>query len=318
MKDEWLGPITENIDFVCNSINFVFLLLNHLQSATLYLSWRIRFEFPRSKKSIFKKVSKMEEKMRKPSRLSVVASNLLTMLLVLVILGAVSINVDRVLAQGQGPDGPVGGETTGSTAAISEGDGLQVVDIPLVAMSSSGDGTPEGYSPVAPEAALIDPLAPDMLAPAFSYYRLVGTAFNTRTSATTYAYSFNGCVYLNGGTDNRLMAPLLLPDGAVIKFLRLYYDDTDVTNDITAWITRYQPGVTSEDITSIMSTGSAGFGTMLSAELDHIVDLTNWAYTVIIAPNSITSATSFCGIRVAYYAPDAYAIALPTVIKGTP
>jgi hypothetical protein len=254
-------------------------------------------------------------KMKQLSLKPVIAITISSLIIVLVILGAVSINVDWVQAQGQGPDGPVGGEATGSTGPVSQGDGLKVVDIPIATINSNGDGAPEGYNPVAPEAAQIDPQAPDMLAPAFSYYRLLGTAFTPRTSATTYAYNFNGCIYLNGGSDNRLMVPLLLPEGAVIKFLRLYYDDTDVTYDITAWITRYQPGVTSEDITSLTSTGSTGYGTSLSAELDHVVDLTNWAYTVIIAPNTITSATSFCGIRVAYYAPDAYALAMPTISK---
>jgi hypothetical protein len=52
---------------------------------------------------------------------------------------------------------------------------------------------------------------------------LFGTGFNPRTIATTYAYNFSGCIYETGGTDNRFMAPLLIPNGSVIKYLRLYY-----------------------------------------------------------------------------------------------
>ena len=137
----------------------------------------------------------------------------------------------------------------------------------------------------------------------FLYERLVGTAFNPRTSTSTFAYNFSGCVYETGGTDNRFMAPLLLPEGAMIKFLRLYYDDSNAASDLTAWITRYQPGVTSEDITSVTSSGSGGYGSTLSAEVSHVVDLTNWAYTVIIAPNANAATNSFCGVRVAYYPP---------------
>ena len=112
------------------------------------------------------------------------------------------------------------------------------------------------------------------------------------------------------------MAPLLIPDGSVIKFLRIYYDDTSAAVDMTAWITRYQPGVTSEDLTSVTSSGSSGYGTTLSPEITHTVDLTNWAYTIVVAPNVNTSASSVCGIRVAYYAPTIFGVLLPVIQKN--
>jgi len=149
-----------------------------------------------------------------------------------------------------------------------------------------------------------------------SYYRLVGTAFNVRTTATTYAYNFDGCIYLTAGSDNRLMAPLLIPDGSIIKFLRIYYDDTSAGTNLTAWITRYQPGVSSEDLTSVTSSGSAGYGTTLSPEITHTVDLAGWAYTIIVAPNANANTNSICGIRVAYYAPTIFGAFLPIVQKN--
>lgn len=149
----------------------------------------------------------------------------------------------------------------------------------------------------------------------FSYYRLLGTAFNVRTTATTYAYNFNGCIYLTGGSDNRLMAPLLIPDGSIIKYLRIYYIDESVGTNLTAFLTRYQPGVTSEDLITVDSTGASGYGTTLSDEITHTVDLTAWAYTVIIAPNANNVTNSICGIRVAYYAPSIFGVALPLIQK---
>ena len=83
----------------------------------------------------------------------------------------------------------------------------------------------------------------------------MGTAFNPRTSTTTFDYRFDGCIYETAGADNRFMAPLLVPDGAVLKYLRLYYDDTSAGSNLTAWLTRYQPGVTSEDLTSVIQPG---------------------------------------------------------------
>ncbi|HZY42764.1 MAG TPA: hypothetical protein VFF59_12285, partial [Anaerolineae bacterium] len=149
----------------------------------------------------------------------------------------------------------------------------------------------------------------------FSYYRIVGTAFNARTSTTTFAYNFNGCIFESGGTDNRFMAPLLIPDGSVIKFLRIYYNDTSAATDLTAWITRYQPGFTSEDLTSVASITNTGYGTNLSPEITQTVDLTNWAYTIIVAPNANANTNSICGIRVAYYAPSIFGTFLPVIQK---
>lgn len=187
----------------------------------------------------------------------------------------------------------------------------------LTAVTATGDGWVA--NPPTPSVVGINDGAdarPNATAATLSYYRLVGTAFNVRTSTTTFAYNFNGCVYLNGGTDNRLMAPLLIPDGSVIKFLRIYYDDTSAGSDLTAWITRYQPGVTSEDLTSVNSSGSAGFGTALSPEITHTVDLVSWAYTIVIAPNGNSAANSICGIRVAYYGPSIFGLALPLIQKN--
>jgi hypothetical protein len=184
----------------------------------------------------------------------------------------------------------------------------------------SGDGRPANSSSRStalsddgPDARRATANAP---AVSFSYFRLIGTAFNPRTSATTFAYGLNGCIYETGGTDNRFMAPLLIPDGSVIKFLRVYYDDTSAATNLTFYLTRYQPGVTSEDLTSVSSSGSAGYGTVLSPQITHTVDLANWAYTLIVAPNGNTSANSFCGIRVAYYAPSIFGVALPIIQKN--
>jgi hypothetical protein len=150
---------------------------------------------------------------------------------------------------------------------------------------------------------------------AFSYYRLLGTAFNVRTSTTTIAYYSNGCIYLTGGTDDRLVAPLLIPDGSVIKFLRIYYNDTSATNDLTAWITRYQPGLANADLTSVNSITNTGYGTAVSPEITETVDLTNWAYTIIVAPNTNAATNSICGIHVTYYAPSIFGAFLPVVRK---
>jgi len=235
--------------------------------------------------------------------------------IVFVVIAAVLFTAQRVLAQNPAPDGPVTAPSTTSSPSADSGDGLIEVDVPVTMMGEGGDGLPAGVSPAAPNVAPSGILAADEILVSFSYYRLIGTAFNPRTSTTTFAYNFDGCVYETGGADNRFMAPLLIPDDSIIKYLRLYYDDTNAGSNITAWLTRYQPGVTSEDLTSVVSAGSSGYGTTLSGEITHTVDIANWAYTIVIAPNGNSSANSFCGVRVAYYAPNAYAVAIPVILK---
>lgn len=235
--------------------------------------------------------------------------------IVFVIIAAVLFSAQRVLAQNPAPDGPLTAPSTTSNPSVDSGDGLIEVDVPVTMMGEGGDGLPAGVSPAAPNVAPSGILAADEILASFSYYRLVGTAFNPRTSSTTFAYNFEGCIYETGGADNRFMAPLLIPENSIIKYLRLYYNDTNAGSSITAYLTRYQPGVTNEDLTFVNSAGSSGYGTTLSEEITHTVNIHDWAYTIIIAPNGNSSANSFCGVRVAYFAPNSYAVAVPVILK---
>ena len=145
----------------------------------------------------------------------------------------------------------------------------------------------------------------------FQYVRFLGTDLQPRTSTTTFAYNFNGCIYETGGTDNRFMTSFNLPQGSSLKFLRIYYDDTLATN-LTAYLTKYNPGVSSTDIVTVTSSGTAGYGSSLSAEIGgtlpgdppaEVVNNTSNSYTVIVAPNANAAGASICGVRIAYYPP---------------
>jgi len=244
--------------------------------------------------------------------------NILIVIFVVAVIASVVTSSRSVRAQNTGPDGSVNNSTPGSSTTANQGDGLTVVDVPIIPLGNGGDGLPSGMDTGNTDIQTEDPLAFDNILASFSYYRLLGTAFNVRTSTTTFAYNFYGCVYETGGTDNRFMAPLLIPENSVIKYLRLFFYDSNPGVDITSWLTRYQPGVTSEDLISVTSDGSSGYGETLSAEITHTVDLHSWAYTIIIAPNANSPTNSFCCVRVAYYAPTFSAVALPLVVKDLP
>ena len=161
------------------------------------------------------------------------------------------------------------------------------------------------------------PAGPDSKAPAlsFSYYKVIGTAFQPRESTSTFTYSTNGCMYQNGGTDFRFQAPLILPEGSEIKYMRIYYLDTAAT-DMTVWLTRYAPGQANLDLTSVLSTGNGGYGTVLSPLITQTVDMATYAYVLTWGTSIATSANQICGVRIAYYAPPAvFGTFLPVIRK---
>ncbi len=182
--------------------------------------------------------------------------------------------------------------------------GVAVADLPTIAShSASGEGL-MATTAASPADLRILGLAdaPDSPLASFSYYYVLGMQMQPRVSATTFQYIAYGCIHLTGGTDNRLVFPLLLPEGSIIKYLRIYFDDTNAGTDLTAWITTYDSGVSSTDLISVSSSGSAGVGSALSAQLTETFD-SSFNYSIIVAPNVNDSSVQICGVRVAYYAP---------------
>ncbi len=59
----------------------------------------------------------------------------------------------------------------------------------------------------------------------FSYYQVAGATLRGRNSTTGYLYDGVGCSHVTAGTGTGriLNTELPLPDGSVIKYLRVYY-----------------------------------------------------------------------------------------------
>jgi hypothetical protein len=151
----------------------------------------------------------------------------------------------------------------------------------------------------------------------FSYYQVTGATLRSRSSSTEFSYDGKGCSHTisNSGDHNLLNTELIIPDHAVIKYLRVYYNDTNPASGVDGYITKIQPGVV---VTDLISTGSTdafagGFGFSVSAEITETVDNTNFAYTLIGWPDENNVANQICGLRVAYYAPFRGIIFMPVV-----
>src|SRR5207244_5514183 len=134
--------------------------------------------------------------------------------------------------------------------------------------------------------------------------------FQPRKSTSTYDYSTNGCMFQNGGTDFRFQHSMIIPEDSEIKYVRIYFLDTAAT-DMTVWLTRYEPGQANLDLTSVQSSGSAGYGTVLSPLITQTVDMATYAYVLTWGTGVNSSAHQICGGRVAYYAPPIFGTFMP-------
>jgi hypothetical protein len=217
------------------------------------------------------------------SILSGVVSSLLTVALVLTLLGG-----DRpVVAQA-----PLSLTVTPSAQAPGSADGGGP------GVQPGGVAAPGPLIPDAPDSP-DSPTNPNL---SFSYYKVIGSAFQPRESTSTYAYTSNGCIYQNAGTIMRFQAPLVIPENSEIKYVRIYYLDTAAT-DMTVWLTRYEPGQANLDLVSVKSSDSGGYGTVLSSLITQTVDMATYAYVLTWGTSVNSSANQLCGIRIAYYLP---------------
>ncbi len=206
---------------------------------------------------------------------------------------SVLLNANRGTATAQGPNPPSGDG--------AHGDG----------QISNASNWPTPLQETGPDA----PNRSNSPGVSFSYYHTIGTLFQPRKSTSTYDYTTNGCMYQNGGTEFRFQAHLVLPEDSVIKYVRIYYNDT-VAQDMTVWLTRYDPGKSNVDLTSVQSSGSGGYGTALSALITETVDLATYAYVLTWGTGVATSGNQLCGIRVAYYAPPIFGTFVPVIQKN--
>lgn len=174
----------------------------------------------------------------------------------------------------------------------------------------------------APDDNRSAPDAPSAPAQTFSYYQVSGPELQPRTTTNVQVYGANGCVYMSTGTGTGLLTGtgMHIPDGSTIKYIRLYYNDTNASAGVDAFLTRYSPGAATSDLVSAGSTAafSGGYGFVVSNEITEVVNNASYAYMLYGWPDTNASSLQVCGIRVAYYAPVTFNVALPVVHKQYP
>lgn len=156
---------------------------------------------------------------------------------------------------------------------------------------------------------LAEPMArasaqPDEAAGSFGYLSIAGAAFHPLDSSTTYSYEGGGCISKLAGDDPRFAHRVVLPNGVVVSYLRLYYYD-DSTSAVIAFFTTYDGVGNYVEQTSVGSTNAVGgYSTELSPLFSYGVDRYVSAINVVANLGTENSSTlRFCGVRIAYGPP---------------
>jgi hypothetical protein len=257
------------------------------------------------------------------------------LLLAVLALAAVLLIGGAALAQSGAFSTEPGGEYIEAPGSFDSADWMVYADIPAAAipdgaapaLEGTGEaqpGTEGGEAPLQEGVQFPAGLAPDDNPPnlmpgapgaTFSYYTVSGATLRGRSSSTEYVYDGVGCVHVSAGsgTGRIINTELSVPDGSILKYLRVYYKDTNNAGSVSGYITRYTPGTASNDLVNVSSTSAfnGGFGFAVSREITQTVNNASYAYTLIGWPSGLGSTLQVCGLRVAYYAPVTAAIYLP-------
>ena len=135
----------------------------------------------------------------------------------------------------------------------------------------------------------------------FDYLFIAGASFHPLESATTYAYSGGGCIHKTGGSDNLFAHKVVLPQGTIVRYLRLYYYDTS-SDSVTAFFTTYNTTGGFNELTSVSSLNVAGgFDSVLSPAITYTVDPFGAPINVVVNLGAQNDNTlRFCGVRIAF------------------
>ena len=179
-----------------------------------------------------------------------------------------------------------------------------------------------GTSPVNPQAASgvssvqEEEAVTDLAAGYNATVRIPVAALKPRESNVEWSVGGEGgCAYaLSGDRYTWWVAPLYLPDGATLRYFRMYYNDQDVSINCAAYLTVYdlfgrivtEWGIFSRD---------TGQDYVTTAELDHQIDYGSYNYVINWSPNTIGPDMQVCGFRV-FYEYNWGLVFLPTVMKG--
>lgn len=173
---------------------------------------------------------------------------------------------------------------------------------------SSSAPVPEGVSVASPPdpGGGVDPLDSEIDQTYNAFLRIAGSALKPRESNVEWSGSGGGgCMYANNGNEYAVFnTPIMLEQGATIKYLRMYFNDTNASLSSTAWFTVYDLYGAIVVEHAVSSSGSSGNGYATTSEFTQTVDYDNYSYVINWRPNDLGSDMQVCGFRIYYHTPS--------------
>jgi len=150
-----------------------------------------------------------------------------------------------------------------------------------------------------------------------SSWRVTGSVFHPIDSSTTYSSPGGGSIYATANPTGLFETPVYLPQGAIIRWVRMYYTNNDATNQCNGWLTVYDlygniatiNNVNQEwVVTSNVNSGNAFNDT---GTINHTVDYAQYSYVLNWRPNVASTNMQLCGFRIFYTAPPSKTVVIP-------
>ena len=133
---------------------------------------------------------------------------------------------------------------------------------------------------------------------------LAGVDFHPRDSTVTNGYAGAGGIYQSSNANGFFVAPLDLPQGAVIHAVTVYVVDQDATNDVIGVLTRFDPSTQgSEDLRFANTSGAKGFQALALPGDAVTVDNSTSAFRLQVRLGGQGSSTALQGAKVSYSVP---------------
>ncbi len=141
-------------------------------------------------------------------------------------------------------------------------------------------------------------------APTFSHLWLAGSTFHPVSTPGSFAYSGAGCIHPTAASGPLFHHKLLLPEGSLVKYVRMYFYNTSTAGAPIAFFTTYNMNGGFTQVPSVSGSNTGGYSFIVSDEMNYTVDYSAEPINIAVNLGSVTDGSvRFCGVRVAYYAP---------------